>query len=186
MSGASEVDPSAVEQAFVHESAAREGGGPSNERLEFFGDAVLGFVTARWLMRTYPEASEGELHRRKAAIVSGDACAQSARRLDMGEIVRLGVGAQQSGGATNTSILADAFEAYLGALYLITDIECVTRFLEQHHIAHADHADAARRGCQDRAAGIHASASAHRAGVLRACRRSGARSPLHLASADRR
>jgi ribonuclease-3 len=143
LSGAGELDPGAVEQAFVHESAAREGAGPSNERLEFFGDTILGFVTARWLMTHYPDASEGELSRRKSVIVSGDACAQSARRLDMGEIVRLGVGAQQSGGAANTSILSDAFEAYVGALYLATDVERVTQFLETHHIAHVDRADAA-------------------------------------------
>jgi ribonuclease-3 len=120
-----------------------DGAGAPNERLEFFGDAVLGFVTARWLMAKYPDASEGELHRRKAAIVSGDACAQSARRLEMGEIVRLGVGAQQSGGAANASILADAFEAYVGALYLATDIERAGHFLEAHHIAHVDRAEAA-------------------------------------------
>jgi ribonuclease-3 len=143
LSGVPDLDPAAVDQAFVHESASREGAGPSNERLEFFGDAILGFVTARWLMTKYPDAAEGELHRRKAAIVSGDACAQSARRLEMGEIVRLGVGAQQGGGATNTSILSDAFEAYVGALYLATDIEKVTKFLELEHIAHVDRADAA-------------------------------------------
>jgi ribonuclease-3 len=143
VSGVPDLDPSTVAQAFVHESAAREGAGPSNERLEFFGDAILGFVTARWLMAKYPDAPEGELHRRKAAIVSGDACAQSARRLEMGEIVRLGVGAQQGGGATNTSILSDAFEAYVGALYLATDIQRATAFLEAQHIVHVDRADAA-------------------------------------------
>jgi ribonuclease-3 len=143
LSGAPDLDPSAVEQAFVHESAAREGAGPSNERLEFFGDAILGFVTARWLFAKYPDAPEGELHRRKAAIVSGDACAQSARRLEMGEMMRLGVGAQQGGGATNTSILSDAFEAYVGVLYLTMGIENVTAFLETQHIAHVDRADAA-------------------------------------------
>ena len=142
LSGSPEVDPSAVERAFVHESASSEGAGPSNQRLEFFGDAILGFVTARWLWERYPEAGEGELTRRRASIVSGDACAQSARRLNLGEIIRLGVGMQQDGGATNTSVLADLFEAYLGALYLATDIERVTRFLEQHHFVHADHADA--------------------------------------------
>ena len=144
LSGAPELDPSSVEQAFVHESASREGGSPSNERLEFFGDSILGFVTARWLLARYPDANEGELHRRKASIVSGDACAQSARRLDLGDIVRLGVGLQrQDGGTTNTSVLADVFEAYLGALYLQTDIERVARFLEGHHFVHVDHADAA-------------------------------------------
>jgi ribonuclease-3 len=141
LSGAPELDPATVEQAFVHESASSEGAGPSNQRLEFFGDAILGFVTSRWLWTRYPEATEGELSRRKASIVSGDACAQTARRLDLGEIVRLGVGMQHDGGATNTTILADAFEAYLGALYLNTDIERVTRFLEAQHFAHVDRAD---------------------------------------------
>jgi ribonuclease-3 len=142
LSGAPELDPSAVERAFVHESAAREGAGPSNERLEFFGDSILGFVTARWLMARYPDAPEGELHRRKAAIVSGDACAQSARRLGLGELIRLGVGMQQTGGAANTS-MADAFEAYVAALYASTDIERVTRFLDEQHLAHIDHAETA-------------------------------------------
>lgn len=143
LSGAPEVDPAAVERAFVHESAAREGAGPSNERLEFFGDSILGFVTARWLMERFPDAPEGELHRRKAAIVSGDACAQSARRLGLGDLVRLGVGMQQTGGAQNTSILADAFEAFVAALYANTDIERVERFLDAQHLAHIDHTETA-------------------------------------------
>ncbi len=143
LSGAPELDPAAEEQAFVHESASSEGAGPSNQRLEFFGDAILGFLTSRWLWSRYPDASEGELTRRRASIVSGDACAQSARRLDLGDIVRFGVGMQQDGGATNTSVLADVFEAYIGALYLATDIERAARFLETHHFVHADHADAA-------------------------------------------
>jgi len=138
LSDAAELDPAAVERAFVHESAAREGAGPSNERLEFFGDSILAFVTARWLMTRYPEASEGELSRRKSLLVSGEACAQTARRLSFGEIVRLGVGALQSGGAGNTSILADAFEAYLGALYEHVGIERVARFLETQHLALVD------------------------------------------------
>jgi ribonuclease-3 len=143
LSGAAELDPAAVEQAFVHESASSEGAGPSNQRLEFFGDAILGFLTSRWLWAKYPDAGEGELTRRRASIVSGDACAQSARRLDLGDIVRFGVGMQQDGGATNTSVLADVFEAYLAALYLQTDVERVARFLETHHFAHVDHVDAA-------------------------------------------
>lgn len=142
LSGAPELDPAAVEAAFVHESAASEGAGASNQRLEFFGDAILGFLTSRWLWARYPAAAEGELSRRRASIVSGDACAQSARRLDLGSIVLLGVGMQHDGGTTNTSVLADVFEAYLAALYLATDIERVARFLEAHHFAFADHPDA--------------------------------------------
>jgi ribonuclease-3 len=142
-SGLAGIDPTHVEQAFVHESAAREGAGPSNERLEFYGDAILGFVTGRWLMARYPEANEGELHRRKASLVSGDACATTARRLAFGDLIRLGVGAQQTGGANNATILADAFEAYIGALAAATDLERVARFIELEHLAHIDRADGA-------------------------------------------
>jgi ribonuclease-3 len=136
--GAGDVDPALFEQSFVHESAAREGAGASNERLEFFGDAILGFVTARWLMDKYGGASEGELHRRKAVLVSGDACAQTARRLNLHELIVLGVGTAQTGGAENATILADAFEAFLAALYRATDLERVARFIEQEHLTGAD------------------------------------------------
>jgi ribonuclease-3 len=136
--GAGDVDPALFEQAFVHESAAREGAGASNERLEFFGDAILGFATARWLMEKYGDASEGELHRRKAVLVSGEACAATARRLSLHELVVLGVGTAQTGGAENATILADAFEAFLAALYRATDLERVARFIEREHLAHAD------------------------------------------------
>ena len=143
LSGAANVDPSAVELAFVHESAARERSVASNERLEFFGDSLLGFITARWLMTRYPAAPEGELHRRKASMVSGEACAASARRLGFGDMMQLGVGMQHSGGTTNGSILADAFEAYLGALYLQTDFDVVARFLETEHFPQVDSSEAA-------------------------------------------
>src|SRR5471032_2003554 len=89
LSGAAETDLAAIEPAFVHESAARESAGPSNERLEFFGDAILGFVMARFLYKRYPEETEGELTRRKAALVSGEACAITARRLAFGELMLL-------------------------------------------------------------------------------------------------
>ena len=142
-SGLAGIDPTAIEQAFVHESAAAEGAGPSNERLEFYGDAVLGFVTARWLMAKYPDASEGELTRRKASLVSGDACATTARRLELSAVMRLGVGMQQTGGANNTTILADAFEAYIGALVTAADVERVARFIELEHLAYIDRAEGA-------------------------------------------
>ena len=136
--GVSELDVAKVEQAFVHESAAREGGGSSNERLEFFGDAILGYVAAQWLIERYPDASEGELARRKAALVSGEACTRSARRLGFNELVVLGHGMTQTGGADNGSILADAFEAFIAALYRATDMEKTARFIEREHLAHND------------------------------------------------
>lgn len=143
ISGAANLDPALVEPAFVHESASREGAGPSNERLEFFGDAILGFVAARWLYAKYPEANEGELHRRRAALVSGEACAQSALRLGFPDLIRLGVGMAQNGGASNATILADAFEAYIAVLYRHTDMERVAAFVEREHLAGLDRSDAA-------------------------------------------
>jgi ribonuclease-3 len=142
-SGADGVDPTAIEPAFMHESAANERGGRSNERLEFFGDAILGFVTARYLFQTYPKAAQGELARRKASLVSGEACARSARRLEFGELVVLGQGMQSAGGSTNSSVLADAFEAYIAALYFATDLPTVGGFIEREHLAVTDTSDVA-------------------------------------------
>jgi len=144
LSGAAQVEPEAIEPAFVHESAARERGGNSNERLEFFGDAILGFVTGRYLFLTYPNAAQGELARRKAALISGDACARSARRLAFDELVVVGQGMQKAGGSGNASILSDAFEAYIAALYFATDLPTVTTFIERHHLASTDTSAAAQ------------------------------------------
>jgi ribonuclease III len=138
MSGVAGIDPALIEPAFVHESAAAEGAGTSNERLEFYGDAILGFVTARWLVNRYPEANEGELSRRKNALVSGDACAQTARRLGFPDLMRLGVGMAQNGGAENSTVLADAFEAYIAALAGQADLERVARFIENEHLTRLD------------------------------------------------
>ncbi len=139
--GVPELDTALVEPAFVHGSAAREQGVASNQRLEFFGDAILGFVASRWLMRAYPGATEGQLSRRKANVVSGAACAESARRLGFAELVVLGHGMTQNGGAENASILSDAFEAFIAALYAATDFETVARFVENEHVAAADKRD---------------------------------------------
>jgi len=141
LSGAPEIEPSAVESAFVHDSAARESAGSSNERLEFFGDAILGYVTARFLYARYPAETEGELTRRKAALVSGAACAQTARRLAFGELMLLGHGMRNDGGADNTSILADAFEAYIAALAGATDIERAAGFIVAEHLEQLDRAE---------------------------------------------
>jgi len=143
--GASDVDPAHVEQAFVHASAGSERSSASNERLEFFGDALLGFVASRWLMKKYPELSEGALTRRKAFLVSGSACADTARRLGFAELVVLGAGMERAGGSANESVLADAFEAFLAALYEATDFDRVARFLEKEHLAPMDRRNAGER-----------------------------------------
>jgi ribonuclease-3 len=145
MAGIGDVDPARIERAFVHASAGREQLLASNERLEFFGDAILGFVASRWLMTKYPDATEGMLTRRKANLVSGAACAETARRLGFSDLVVLGQGMDRSGGGAQETILADAFEAFLAALYEASDIAHVERFLEKEHIAPADRRDAGER-----------------------------------------
>jgi ribonuclease-3 len=139
--GAADVPTSAVEPAFVHESAAREGAGTSNERLEFFGDAILAFVIAGYLMRTYPSAPEGVLARRRSILASGEACAQTARVLGFGDLMILGHGLASAGGATNASVLADAFEAFLAALYTASSLDVVAAFVETEHLALHDRPD---------------------------------------------
>lgn len=133
-SGAADVDPAAVERAFIHESAARESAGTSNERLEFFGDAVLGFVTARYVYSAYPEATEGELTQRKNVFISRESCAASARRLEFADLIVVGNHLQGPGAIGNTSILGNAFEAYIAALYLATDLPTVSAFIEREHL----------------------------------------------------
>lgn len=145
MAGIGDVDPARIERAFVHASAGREQLLASNERLEFFGDAILGFVASHWLMTKYPDATEGMLTRRKANLVSGAACAETARRLGFSDLVVLGQGMDRSGGGAQETILADAFEAFIAALYEASDIAHVERFLEKEHIAPADRRDAGER-----------------------------------------
>lgn len=109
----------AFEAAFVHESAVREGlGARSNERLEFLGDAVLGLVVTIHLYRAYPTMPEGELAKVRASVVSSAALAEVAASLGVGDAILLGKGESQSGGRDKPSILADAMEALLAAVYL--------------------------------------------------------------------
>jgi ribonuclease-3 len=107
-------DPSLVELALTHRSVGR----PNNERLEFLGDAFLGAVVAEMLYEAHPHASEGELSRLRAQLVNGQALAMIARELELGDRLRLGPGELKSGGFRRESILADAFEAMIAAVYL--------------------------------------------------------------------
>lgn len=100
--------------ALTHCSAGRE----NNERLEFLGDAVLGLVISSLLYTQYPGASEGELSRLRARLVQQSTLADIARSLDLGRYLVLGSGEQKAGGANRDSILADALEALISALYL--------------------------------------------------------------------
>jgi len=127
------------EKAFIHQSHAKEHAGPSNDRMEFLGDSVLGCIAAHWLFERFPEEPEGVLTLRKAAIVNDAQLAQTAARLGFGALVRLGTGMRAAGGAENRSILADAFEAFVGALYLRFGLEKARDFVLMQHVAQLDH-----------------------------------------------
>jgi len=117
-------DPELAARALRHASFAHEGGElPSNERLEFLGDAVLGLVVAEHLYRIHPDWNEGALTRARAALVNRGALAACARALGLGPLVRLGRTEQLSGGSEKDSILANCFEAVLGGVYLDGGLE---------------------------------------------------------------
>ncbi|WP_200807346.1 ribonuclease III [Demequina sp. NBRC 110053] len=118
------VDPELLVLALTHRSFAYEAGGlPTNERLEFLGDSVLGIVVTDRLYRDHPDLPEGELAKMRAASVSQRALAVVARELELGPCVLLGKGETATGGADKDSILCDALEAVFGAVYLTHGIE---------------------------------------------------------------
>lgn len=113
------VDREIIELAMTHRSFAYESGGlPTNERLEFLGDSVLGVVITEELYRRHPDLPEGQLAKLRAAIVNARALAVVGRSIELGRFVKLGRGEQASGGRDKSSILADAVEAVIGAYYL--------------------------------------------------------------------
>jgi ribonuclease III len=113
------LGPELLERALTHRSFAYENGGlPTNERLEFLGDSVLGLIVTDTLFRQYPDLPEGQLAKLRAAVVNMRALAGVARGLRLGDYVRLGKGEEGTGGRDKSSILADTLEAVLGAVYL--------------------------------------------------------------------
>lgn len=120
-------DVALIGAALTHRSAS----GKHNERLEFLGDAVLSCVTAQMLYREFEQGSEGELSRFRATLVSGEALAAMASELGLGDQLRLGSGELKSGGFRRKSILADAFEALLGAIFLDGGFAAVSEVIER-------------------------------------------------------
>jgi len=121
------IDPDLLVWALTHRSFAYEAGGlPTNERLEFLGDAVLGIVVTNYLYRTHPEATEGDLAKMRAASVSQRALSAVARTIDLGPYVLLGKGEVSTGGAEKDSILCDTLEALFGATYLCHGLDTAT------------------------------------------------------------
>ena len=132
-------DRQLLSQAMTHRSwaheqvsphAQREARGLHNEALEFLGDSILGLIVADYLFRAYPHASEGELSRMKHRLVSSPTLAKASRELGLGEFVRFGRGEEKSGGRRKAALLADVFEAVMGAIFLDGGLQAATQFVE--------------------------------------------------------
>ncbi|GAB2984870.1 ribonuclease III [Nocardioides montaniterrae] len=118
------LDPELLDRALTHRSYAYENGGlPTNERLEFLGDSVLGVVVTETLYLTHPDLPEGRLAKLRAAVVNARALAVVARQLGLGQHIKLGRGEESTGGREKASILSDTVEAVIGAIHLSGGIE---------------------------------------------------------------
>lgn len=128
-----------LQNAFVHRSYLNESSdfAESNERLEYLGDAVLELATSDFLYQTYPDYQEGMLTNIRAALVRTESLADVAITLDFPKKLLMSKGEEATGGRSNRSILADAFEAYLGALYLTDGYGACVELLKTHLFPHA-------------------------------------------------
>lgn len=133
--GYSFSDPSLFVRALTHVSYDREKRAGHNEVLEFLGDAVLDLAISDLLIRSFPEKSEGDLSRMRAALVNSTVLAEKAALLDLGPLLRLGKGEERSGGRDKPSILAGAFEALLGAVYRDGGYDTVRSLVERYFAA---------------------------------------------------
>jgi ribonuclease-3 len=126
------VEAALLERSLTHRSYAYEHGGlPTNERLEFLGDSVLGLVVTDTLYRLHPELPEGQLAKLRAAVVNSRALAGVGRSLDLGRFIRLGRGELGTGGRDKSSILADTLEAIIGAVYLDQGLPAATELVHR-------------------------------------------------------
>ena len=122
------------QQAFTHRSYLNESKEKiiSNERLEFLGDSILSFVVSDFLYNTYPDFDEGTLTNLRSSLVNTKTLSKVAKELDLGSLLRLSRGEEESKGRENESLLENCFEAYVGALYLDQGVDAVTKFLENN------------------------------------------------------
>jgi len=127
-----EIEPQLLELALTHRSYSYENGrGPNNERLEFLGDAILGFLVTSHIHDHFSDLDEGNLTKLKNAVVSAPALAQAASSISLGEYLLLGKGEIQTGGREKMNLLADTFEAVLGAAYVSKGLEAAKTIVDQ-------------------------------------------------------
>jgi ribonuclease-3 len=126
------IEPRLLELALTHSSFSYENGGESNERLEFLGDSVLGFLVAQEVFIDNPRLNEGDLTRLKNSLVSAESLATAATRIDLGKYLRLGKGEEVSGGRSRLNILADAMEALIAATFMSSGIDEAEKLVRNH------------------------------------------------------
>lgn len=134
-------DPRLLQQALTHRSYLGSNGGDpnlSNERMEFLGDAVLELIVIEHLYAHYPSEREGNLTKKKGLLVSRKVLADSAKWMQLGRYIFLSDAERGAGGETRTSILADAYEAVIGAIYLDQGLGAARRFIRKTLLTHAD------------------------------------------------
>ncbi len=147
-------DPALLRRALTHPSYVNEhpDEGKDNQRLEFLGDAVIDFIAAAWVYQAYTEFAEGRMTRLRAALVRTETLAGLARRLNVGDALRLGHGEEEAGGRLRNANLCDAFEAVVGAIYLDGGMEAARTLVEPllHPVAEATLARAADQDAKSR------------------------------------
>ena len=126
------ANPDLLRLALTHRSAQRAAGEDQNEKLEFLGDSVLGLVMSDLLFHAFPDYREGDLSKMRASLVNAEVLAVKGQNLSLGEWLRMGWGEERSGGREKASILAAAYEAVLGAIYLDGGFQAVTRLIAEH------------------------------------------------------
>lgn len=153
-----------LERALTHRSHRQTIGGADNERLEFLGDRILGLVASEQLYLSFPDWDAGKLSKGLARLVSGASIHAAARRLNLGAYLRLGPGEEKTGGREKQRLLADAYEAVVGAIYLDKGLEASAAFLrrtlldpalaeELQGLGHPDHKSALQEWLQQRGLG---------------------------------
>jgi ribonuclease III len=154
-------NPEWLEQALTHRSHRQDGAGADNERLEFLGDRVLGLVASERLCRSFPDWDAGKLSRGLAKLVSALSIHGASQRLNLGRYLRIGLGEEKTGGREKKRLLADAYEAVVGAIYLDAGLEPAASFLERsllgpalstqvHSLEQPDHKSALQEWLQRR------------------------------------
>jgi ribonuclease-3 len=154
-----------LERALTHRSHRQDSGGPDNERFEFLGDRVLGLVASERLVDLFPQWDAGKLSKGLARLVSASSIHAAACRLQLGPYLRLGPGEEKTGGREKKRLLADAYEAIVGAIYLDAGLAAATAFLrrslldpalegEVESLERLDHKSALQEWLQERGLGI--------------------------------